>query len=67
MTLVLLAALTIVALLAWPLPEAPRDGVRGPFLLRSVTIIDVEAGRLLPPQDVLIRDGEIAAMGSRTV
>ena len=67
--LILFAAVLAVALFAvlaamvsWPLPEAPRLGVAGDFLIRGVTVVDVEAGRLEPGRDVLVRGGRIAAV-----
>jgi hypothetical protein len=61
----LLAFLLLLAagLLVWPLPEMPRDGVEGDFLIRNVAVIDVETGTVLQGRDVVLRDGRIASIG----
>lgn len=54
--LAILAGLTIalsvvlVALLNWPLPEMPRPGVTGEFLVRNVAIVDVVNDRIDPEE-----------------
>lgn len=40
---VIALALVLAALLHWPLPEMPRPGVTGDFLVRNVAIVDVLA------------------------
>ncbi len=45
-----------------PLPEAPRDGVKGDFLIRQVNVVDVESAVLRTNQDVVVRDGAIAGI-----
>lgn len=61
---ILVGLLALIAVLvAWPLPEMPRDGVAGDFVLRNVAIVDVEDGALRAGQDVVIRGGKIAAIG----
>ena len=57
-------ALLVAALLVWPLPEMPRQGVAGDFLIRNVAIVDVEAGVLRDDQNVVVLDGRIASVGS---
>lgn len=56
--------LVLAALLAWPLPDMPRQGVAGDFLISNVAVVDVEAGVLRRHQDVVILDGMIALVGS---
>lgn len=56
--------LIFAALLAWPLPEMPREGVSGNFLIRNVAIVDVETGVLRSNQNVVVRDGKIVSIGS---
>ena len=58
-----LALLLLVVLLVWPLPQMPRDGVEGNFLIRNVGIIDVESGTVWESRDVVLRDGRIASVG----
>jgi hypothetical protein len=48
-----------VALLAWPLPETPRPGLAGDYLVRNVTIVDVVNDRTVPGRDVAVRNGRI--------
>jgi len=59
-------ALVIVlgALLSWPLPEMPRPGVTGDFLIRNVAIVDVVNGRTVHGRDVIVRDGHIDSIGA---
>ncbi len=63
--LVILAGLTValsvvvVVLLSWPLPEMPRPGVTGDFVVKNVTIVDVVNDRIVPGRDVVIRNGRI--------
>lgn len=47
----------------WPLPEMPREGVEGDFLIRNVAVIDVETGTVLQRRDVVLRDRRIASIG----
>lgn len=61
---VAVGVLLVTALLAWPLPEAPQDGLSGSFLIRGVSIVDVESGLLNSQQSVLIIDGKIASIGA---
>lgn len=36
-----------VALLLWPLPDMPADGLQGDFLIQNVGVVDVRNGCLL--------------------
>ena len=57
-------AVVLVILLNWPLPEMPRPGVTGDFLVRNVAIVDVVNGRVVPGRDVVVRDGRISSIGT---
>jgi hypothetical protein len=57
-------ALVLVALLNWPLPEMPRPGITGDFLVRSVAIVDVVNDRIVPGRDVVVRNGRIESIGA---
>jgi len=57
--LVIALALAIAVLLNWSLPEMPRPGLTGDFLVRNVSIVDVVNGGVLPGRDVVVRDGRI--------
>jgi len=61
----LLGVLVLVTagLLAWPLPDTPRVGTAGDFLVRNVAVIDVDHGTVRRGQDVVLLDGWIAALG----
>jgi Amidohydrolase family len=61
LTIALSVALAV--LLNWPLPETPRPGVSGDFLVRNVAIIDVVNDRVVPGRDVVIRNGRIESIG----
>ena len=61
--LVALLLLITGGLLVWPLPETPRNGVAGNFLIRNVAVIDVETGTVRNGQNVVLRDGRIASVG----
>lgn len=62
LTLALAAVLAL--LLNWPLPETPKLGVSGDFLIRNVAIVDVVSGRIVPGRDVIVRDGRIDAIAA---
>lgn len=53
----------LAAALAWPLPEMPRSGREGNFLIRNVAVIDVETGTVQQGRDVVLIDGRIASIG----
>ena len=55
--------LLIATALAWPLPEMPRNGREGNFLIRNVAVIDVETGTVWQGRDVVVREGRIASVG----
>lgn len=57
-------AVVLAALLNWPLPEMPRPGVTGDFLVRNVAMVDVLRGRIVPGRDVVVRNGRIASIGA---
>ena len=57
-------AVVLVALLNWPLPEMPRPGVSGDFLVRNVAIVDVVNDRIVPGRDVVVRNGRIDSIGA---
>jgi imidazolonepropionase-like amidohydrolase len=57
-------SVALAALLNWPLPEMPRPGVTGDFLVRNVAMVDVVNGRLVPGRDVVVRNGRIDSIGA---
>lgn len=57
--LVIALAIALTALLNWPLPDMPRPGVAGDFLIRNVAVVDVVNGRTVPGRDVVVRAGRI--------
>lgn len=57
-------AVLVAAALAWPLPDMPRPGVTGDFVVRNVSVVDVVGGRILPGRDVVIRAGRIASIAT---
>jgi hypothetical protein len=62
----LIGALSVVlaALLNWPLPEMPRPGVTGEFVVSNVAIVDVVNDRIVPGRDVVVRNGRIDSIGA---
>ncbi|MFT7564853.1 MAG: hypothetical protein ACI8ZT_002516, partial [Bacteroidia bacterium] len=56
--------LLLAALIAWPLPDMPQEGLSGDILIRNVAIVDVENGLVTSNQNVVIRGGKIASIGS---
>ena len=62
--LVIVFAVVLAALLNSPLPEMPRPGVTGDFLVRNVAMVDVLSGRIVPGRDVVVRDGRIDSIGA---
>ena len=57
-------SVVLVALLNWPLPEMPRPGVTGDFVVRNVAIVDVVNDRIVPGRDVVVRNGRIDSIGA---
>lgn len=57
-------SVVLVALLSWPLPEMPRPGVTGEFLVRNVAIVDVVNDRVVPGRDVVVRNGRIDSISA---
>ncbi|MGH8077313.1 MAG: amidohydrolase family protein, partial [Lysobacter sp.] len=62
--LLIALAIVLATLLIWPLPEMPRPGVTGDFLVKNVAIVDVLNGRLIAGRDVVVRDGRIDSVGA---
>lgn len=60
--LVLALTVTLVTLLNWPLPDMPRPGIRGDFLIANVAVVDVRIGEVKAGRDVVLRDGRIASI-----
>lgn len=58
-----LLLLLTAGLLLWPLPDMPRNGVEGNFLIQNVSVIEVETGTTLQGRDIVLRDGRIASVG----
>jgi len=56
--------LTTTVLLMTPLPIPPNLGQDGVFLIRGVTVVDVENGDLQSKQHVLLRDGMITSVSA---
>jgi hypothetical protein len=61
--LVVFLLVLAAGLLVWPLPEMPRNGVEGNFLIQNVAVVDVETGTIRQGLDVVLRDGKIASVG----
>jgi len=57
-------SIVLAALLNWPLPEIPRPGVIGDFLVSNVAIVDVVNDRILPERDVVVRNGRIGSISA---
>lgn len=62
-----LFGLTLIFFIAgvlWPLNIAPVNKRPAATLIKNVSIIDVVSGELLAPQDILIKHGNIAQIGT---
>jgi imidazolonepropionase-like amidohydrolase len=57
-------AVLLAALLSWPLPEMPRPGARGDFVVKNVDVVDVVNDGIVPRRDVVIRNGRIHSIGA---
>lgn len=64
LSIVLVLGLAVVGIL-WPAGRAPLPDAARDRLIINARVIDVERGVAGPPTSVLIRDGVIAAIGSR--
>ncbi len=56
--------IAVAVLLILPLPEMPRVGVRGDFIVTNVAIVDVAIGRVDSARDVVVRNGRIESIGA---
>jgi imidazolonepropionase-like amidohydrolase len=59
-------AVVLAVLVNSPLPETPRPGVSGDFMVRNVATVDVRSGQVVTGRDVVVRDGRIASVGTST-
>lgn len=59
------AAALFALLLLWPAAPAPLPNPARDYLIDSVRVVDVEAGRSGPPVSVRLSGGRIAAVGER--
>lgn len=57
-------AVVLAALLNSPLPEMPRPGLTGEFLVRNVAVVDVVNDRIVLGRDVVVRNGRVASIGA---
>ncbi len=64
--LVIALAVVLAVLLNSPLPDMPRPGVSGDFLIRNVAMVDVRNGQVVPGRDVVVRGGRIDSIGTST-
>jgi hypothetical protein len=60
----LVSVLLLAGLLIWPLPDMPMPGLKGDFVIRGVSVVDVKSGSVLGDQNVLIVDGKIKELTS---
>ena len=65
-TLIGVLALVVATLVAWPLPDIPQQGAFGDFLIRDVTVVDVESGTLRENQNVVVRGSAIESVRPTT-
>jgi len=56
--------LLLTGLLIWPLPDMPMHGLKGNFVVRGVSVVDVKSGSVLEDQNVLVVAGKIKALTS---
>lgn len=61
--LTIAVAVGVVVLLNWPLPEMPRPGVSGNFVVKNVAIVDVVNDQIVSGRDVVVRSGRIESIG----
>jgi imidazolonepropionase-like amidohydrolase len=59
-----LALLAFAAGVLWPLQSAEPVRTATALAITDVSVVDVESGRLIPGQTVLVADGRIAASGN---
>ncbi len=60
-------AVVVIAMLVSPLPELPKQGISGDFLIQNVTVVDVENGQLRPQQNIVVKNGKISSVSSTAV
>jgi hypothetical protein len=62
--LILLLGLWLIAGVWWPLPLAQPNEQVPSLLLTDVSIVNVESGRVLQHQDILVESGQITTVGT---
>lgn len=58
----LLVAVVVALMLAWPAPEPPDHSLSGDFVIRDVSVVDVEIGTVRPGRDVVVTAGTIESI-----
>jgi hypothetical protein len=60
--LVVTIALVVAILINMPLAKAPNAGLSQDIIIKDVNIVDVQNGRIVPNQDVIIQDGRLSSI-----
>lgn len=59
---ILIAATLSAILVNVPLTKAPNDGLSKDILIKDVHIVDVQNGKIIPNQDVVVQDGRVSSI-----
>ena len=54
----------IVLAVFWPMPDIPTPEKHGLILIKSINVIDVAAGEIIPNQDILIENDRIRSISN---
>lgn len=59
---ILIVAMILAIIINIPLAKAPNDGLSKDILIKDVHIVDVQNGKIIPNQDVVIQDGRLSSI-----
>jgi len=60
--LILIASFILLFLVKSPLAKPPDDSIAKDIIVKNVSVIDVEDGKIVPNQDVVIKDGIVSSI-----
>jgi hypothetical protein len=60
--IVLILATITAGLIYTPLAKAPNDGLSKDIIIKDVSIVDVQNGKIIPNQDIIVQNGRISSI-----
>ncbi len=59
---ILISSTTLAIMIYVPLAKAPNVGLSGDVIIKDVAVVDVQNGKIVPNQDVIIQDGRLSSI-----